>query len=90
MLVGGVLRNEAAVATVTVEGAPASSRGMLFAAAGGARADSAPATTTPAGAASGSQLLAQDRPSAGDVRPQLELGLDASARQDVSADKNKV
>ena len=59
-------------------------------AAGGARADSAPATTTPAGAASGSQLLAQDRASAGDVRPQLELGLDASVRQDASADKNKV
>ena len=50
----------------------------------------APATTTPAGAASGSQLLAQDRASAGDVRPQLELGLDASVRQDASADKNKV
>ena len=59
-------------------------------AAGGARADSAPATTTPAGAASGSQLLAQDRASAGAVRPQLELGLDASVRQDASADKNKV
>ena len=59
-------------------------------AAGAARTDAAPAAASQAGAASGSQLLAQDRPAAGDVRPQLELGLDASARQDASADKNKV
>ena len=64
--------------------------GSATQAAGGARTDSAPAAVPPAGAASGSQLLAQDRASAGDVRPQLELGLDASVRQDASADKNKV
>ncbi|MDX9885891.1 Sec-independent protein translocase protein TatB [Thauera sp.] len=55
-----------------------------------ASAEAAPAVTTQPGSASGSQLLAHDRPVAGDARPQLELGLDASARPDVSADKNKV
>lgn len=56
-------------------------------AAGAARTDATPGQQ--AGATSASQLLAQDRPAAGDVRPQLELGLDASVRQDASADKNK-
>ena len=58
---------------------------------GGAHAaDPARADTTP-GTTSGSQLLGQDRPTAGgDGRPQLELGLDGSIRQDASADKSKV
>ncbi|MFP5400347.1 MAG: Sec-independent protein translocase protein TatB [Gammaproteobacteria bacterium] len=56
----------------------------------GARADAAPAAAEHGGAATGSQLLAQDRPAAAEARPQLELGLDASARRDASADKNKV
>ncbi len=49
----------------------------------------ADAATPSAGAASGSQLLAQDRPAGAEVRPQLELGLDA-VRHEASADKNKV
>ena len=58
---------------------------------GGAHAaDPARADTTP-GTTSGSQLLGQDRSTAGgDGRPQLELGLDGSIRQDASADKSKV
>lgn len=56
-------------------------------AAGGARTDTAAGPQ--AGGTSGSQLLAADRPTTGDARPQLELGLDASVRQDASADKNK-
>jgi sec-independent protein translocase protein TatB len=55
-----------------------------------ARADATPAATPQTGATSGSQLLAQDRPATSDARPQLELGLDASARQDASPDKTKV
>lgn len=55
-----------------------------------ARTDAASATTPQPGATSGSQLLAQDRPATGEARPQLELGLDASVRQDASADKTKV
>lgn len=55
-----------------------------------ARVDAAPAAAEHGGAATGSQLLAQDRPAAAEPRPQLELGLDASARRDASADKNKV
>lgn len=54
------------------------------------RTDTAPAAATQVGATSASQLLAPDRLPAGEARPQLELGLDASARQDASADKNKV
>jgi sec-independent protein translocase protein TatB len=61
--------------------------GSATQAATGARTDAAAGPQ--AGATSGSQLLAPDRPAAGDARPQLELGLDASARQDASADKNK-
>lgn len=46
-------------------------------------------SAAPAAATAGSQLLAADRPAAGDGRPQLELGLDAGAVPTASAEKTK-